>query len=80
MLLSLKATIKENRDDLSIEIKSLINREADMIQRKRPLESLAGLRVRLSNLFLRFIENPENNPQLKNYKASQKSSSFIEVK
>ncbi len=67
ILLVLKDTIKINKDDLSAEIRLLINREADMIKRKRPIESLNGLRTRIGNLFLRFIENKENNPELQNH-------------
>ena len=65
-LLKLKTTISGQKDDLTYEIKQLINREADMINRKRPVQSLEGLRMRLSNLFLRYIENPKNNCELLN--------------
>ena len=44
------------------EILELINREANLLNRSRPEKSLAGLRLRLANLFLQFIELPENNP------------------
>ncbi len=48
---------------LSREIEELIDREADMINRGRPENSLEGLRQRLCNLFLQFIETPEYNPE-----------------
>ncbi|CAK8993569.1 IQ and ubiquitin-like domain-containing protein [Durusdinium trenchii] len=41
----------------------LIDREADMLNRGRPEKSFVGLRKRLANLFLQFIETPEFNPE-----------------
>ncbi len=72
VLLKLKHVIKGNNTDLAEEIKQLINREADMINRKRPTTSLQGLRTRLTNLFLRYIENPKNNPELSRYQKQTK--------
>ena len=46
-----------------VEIVDLIDREADMLNRGRTETSLEGLRKRLSNLFLQFIETPEFNPE-----------------
>ena len=45
------------------EILELIRRQADLLHRGRPEKSLEGLRVRLANLFLQFIEIPESNPE-----------------
>ena len=67
-LLQLKDKIKLEKNELTDEMKFLINREADMINRKRPKESLNGLRTRLSNLFLTYIEDPDNNPEVLNFK------------
>merc|ERR1712196_721546 len=43
--------------------KELMDREADMLNRGRSDASLSGLRKRLANLFLQFIETPEFNPE-----------------
>jgi len=37
--------------------------QADLINRGRGEKSLVGLRRRLSNMFLQFIETPEFNPE-----------------
>ena len=37
--------------------------QADLINRGRSEKSLVGLRRRLSNMFLQFIETPEFNPE-----------------
>lgn len=63
ILLNTKWTVKEYKTELTREIEELIDREADMINRGRPQNSLVGLRQRLSNLFLTFIETPEYNPE-----------------
>lgn len=53
--------------DHVIEIRSLIDREAEMIARKRPIRTLGGLRLRLSRLFLDLIQNQEVNPEAGRY-------------
>jgi hypothetical protein len=63
VLLHTKWTVKEFDCNLSREIVDLIDREADMLNRGRGEASLEGLRKRLSNLFLQFIETPEFNPE-----------------
>jgi len=63
VLLHTKWTVKEFDCNLSREIVDLIDREADMLNRGRPEGSLDGLRKRLANLFLQFIETPEFNPE-----------------
>ncbi|CAM6049057.1 unnamed protein product [Sphagnum compactum] len=45
------------------EILLLIEREADLMFRGRPASSLNGLRQRILNLFLQFVETPEFNPE-----------------
>lgn len=63
VLLHVKWTVKEFECALTKEIIELIDREADMLNRGRKEKSLEGLRKRLANLFLQFIENPEFNPE-----------------
>ncbi|EAS01129.2 IQ and ubiquitin-like domain protein (macronuclear) [Tetrahymena thermophila SB210] len=63
ILLNTKWTVKEWDCNLTREIVELIDREADMLNRGRPEASLEGLRQRLCNLFLQFIETPEFNPE-----------------
>ena len=45
--------------NLTREIVDLIDREADLLNRGRSEASLDGLRKRIANLFLQFIETPE---------------------
>lgn len=63
VLLHVKWTVKEFDCLLTRDIVELIDREADLLNRGRKGASLDGLRKRLSNLFLQFIETPEFNPQ-----------------
>merc|ERR1712194_344877 len=63
VLLHVKWTVKEFDCNLSRDVVELIDREADMLNRGRGESSLSGLRKRLSNLFLQFIETPEFNPE-----------------
>ncbi|DAZ97002.1 TPA: hypothetical protein N0F65_011917 [Lagenidium giganteum] len=63
VLLHVKWTVQEFACPLTRELIELIDREADMLNRGRKEKSLEGLRKRLSNLFLQFIENPEFNPE-----------------
>jgi hypothetical protein len=41
----------------------LIDREADLLNRGRSPKSMESLRMRISNLFLQFLENPSFNPR-----------------
>lgn len=63
VLLHVKWTVKEFDCLLTREIVDLIDREADLLNRGRSEKSLEGLRRRVSNLFLQFIETPEFNPE-----------------
>lgn len=63
LLLHVKWTVKEFDCNLTREIVELVDREADMLNRGRSEKSLEGLRKRLANLFLQFIETPEFNPE-----------------
>lgn len=63
VLLHVKWTVKEFVCALTNEIVELVDREADMLNRGRKDKSFEGLRRRLSNLFLQFVETPEFNPE-----------------
>ncbi|KAL7678812.1 putative IQ and ubiquitin-like domain-containing protein [Plasmopara halstedii] len=63
MLLHIKWTVQEFDCPLTREIIELIDREADMLHRGRKEKSFEGLRKRLTNLFLQFLETPEFNPE-----------------
>ena len=63
VLLHIKWTVKEFDCNLTRDIVELIDREADMLNRGRSEASLTGLRKRLANLYLQFIETPEFNPE-----------------
>lgn len=63
VLLHIKWTVKEWDCSLTREIVDLIDREADLLNRGRNPKSLSGLRQRIANLFLQFIETPEFNPE-----------------
>ena len=63
VLLHVKWTVKEFDCNLTRDIVELIDREADLLNRGRSVDSLEGLRKRLGNLFLQFIETPEFNPE-----------------
>ncbi len=63
VLLNVKWTVKEFDCQLTRELAALIDREADMLHRGRGKKSLEGLRRRISNQFLQFIESPQFNPE-----------------
>lgn len=63
LLLHVKWTVKEFECALTHEVVELIDREADMLNRGRKEKSLQGLRKRLANLFLQFVNTPEFNPE-----------------
>merc|ERR1711988_1258327 len=63
VLLHVKWTVKEFDCNLTREIVDLIDREADTLNRGRPEKSFVGLRRRLANQFLQFIETPDFNPE-----------------
>ena len=63
VLLHVKWTVKEFDCNLTRDVVDLIDREADLLNRGRKEKTLEGLRKRLSNLFLQFIETPEFNPE-----------------
>ena len=56
--------MSEKQSEISAEVKLLINREADMMNRGRKNISLAGVRERILKLFLYYIQNEEMNPEI----------------
>lgn len=58
---------KERPCSLIQKILELIERESDMLHRGRPDSSLEGLRQRLNNLYLNFIETPTFNPEAQRF-------------
>ena len=54
---------------LAHEIVDLIDREVDLLNRRRGEKTLEGLRKRVANLFLQFIETPEFNPEAARFSA-----------
>uniref|UniRef100_A0A7S0WJW0 IQ motif and ubiquitin-like domain-containing protein n=1 Tax=Pyramimonas obovata TaxID=1411642 RepID=A0A7S0WJW0_9CHLO len=67
VLLHVKWTVKEFDCNLTREAVELIDREADLLNRGRNPTSMDGLRRRIANLFLQFIETPEFNPEATRY-------------
>jgi len=76
VLLHVKWTVKEFNCNLTRELCELIDREADLLNRGRHAKTLIGLRKRISNLFLAFIETPEFNPESKRYQISAEQAEF----
>ena len=67
VLLNVKWTVNEFDCSLTRDIVSLIDRESDLLTRGRSINTVKGLRVRLANLFLQFIETPEFNPESRRF-------------
>lgn len=63
VLRKVKWTVTEFDVPLSRDIAELCDREAEMLGRGRKESSLQGLRKRMANLLLEFVENPEFNPE-----------------
>ena len=62
-LLMLKQTVKQFDCQLTQDLITLIDREADLLNRGRKDSSLSGLRKRIETLFLQFCTTPEFNPE-----------------
>jgi hypothetical protein len=73
ILLQIKWTVQEFDNPLSRDIVDLVDRESDLLHRGRSVKSVEKLRMRLSNLFLMFIENPLYNPRAKDFIGVQES-------
>jgi hypothetical protein len=67
VLVHVKWTVKEFDCGLTREIVELADREADLLNRGRDPAAMTGLRRRIANLFLQFIETPEFNPESARY-------------
>lgn len=67
ILLNVKWTASEFDTPVTRQIKELVDREADLLSRGRPLRSMQNLRQRISNLFLQFIEDYKYNPRAKDF-------------
>ena len=67
VLLNVKWTVQEFDCPLSRDIVELCDREADLLNRGRSASSVDGLRKRILNLFLQFIETPDFNPESKRF-------------
>lgn len=67
LLRHLKWTVREFSTKLTKDIAELVDRESDLLLRRRDPATMAGLRKRLSGLFLQFIETPEFNPEASRY-------------
>jgi hypothetical protein len=63
VLLHVKWTAKEFDCNLTRDLVELIDREADLLNRGRSEKTLLGLRKRIENLFLSFLQTPEFNPE-----------------
>ncbi|GAQ87011.1 hypothetical protein KFL_003250140 [Klebsormidium nitens] len=61
-------TVREFDCALTRELLQLLAREEDLLQRGRPASTLEGLRRRIANLFLQFVETPEFNPEAERYR------------
>ena len=67
VLVHVKWTVKEFDCGLTREIVELADREADLLNRGRDPAVMTGLRRRIANLFLQFVETPEFNPESARY-------------
>eukprot|EP01039_Chlorochromonas_danica_P002184 gene2184-2384_t len=45
------------------ELVSLLDREADLLSRRRPLKTMQNLRLRSAHLFLQLVQSPDFNPR-----------------
>jgi len=68
VLLHVKWTVKEFDCNLTREIVSLVDREADLLNRGRDVQKLVNLRKRTANLFLEFVSTPEFNPESERFR------------
>jgi hypothetical protein len=62
-----KWTVGEFDAPLTKDIKELVDREADLLNRGRPTKSMEKLRSRLNNLFLEFLQSPLYNPRARDF-------------
>jgi hypothetical protein len=67
VLLRVKWTVREYDTQLTRDIAELVDREADLLNRGRPIKSIEKLRIRLGNMFLQFLENGDYNPRARDF-------------
>jgi len=67
VLLNVKWTVNEFNTNLTNDLKELVDREADLLNRGRPVKNMERLRTRISNMFLQFLENPQYNPRSQDF-------------
>lgn len=63
ILVKVKWEVETNDSLEAAELVSLLDREADLLSRRRPLKTMQNLRLRSSHLFLQLIQHPEFNPR-----------------
>ena len=63
VLTNVKWTCEEFPCALTRDIVELCDREADLLNRGRSVESMVNLRRRLTSLFRQFVDTPEFNPE-----------------
>ncbi|XP_042266721.1 IQ and ubiquitin-like domain-containing protein isoform X2 [Thunnus maccoyii] len=64
VLMTLKHTVMEHECQVTRDMVDLIDREVDLMTRGVKAASLAGLRKRISTLFLQYIKTPAFNPEV----------------
>ncbi|MCQ2819353.1 MAG: hypothetical protein MJ252_18985 [archaeon] len=69
----MKSNEGKNACTLIDKIIDLIDRESILLERGRPDSSLEGLRQRLNNLYLNYIETPEFNPEAQRFQIIPKN-------
>jgi hypothetical protein len=67
LFLFIQWTVSETEAPQSAEIRELVDREADLLSRNRPVKTMEKLRQRLSNLFLQYLQNSEVNPRAEDF-------------
>lgn len=67
VLRQVKSAVKEFKTNLTQELTQLIDREADLLDRGRSTRTLNGLRKRIKSLFLQSTQQPDFNPEIKQY-------------
>ncbi|XP_023332134.1 IQ and ubiquitin-like domain-containing protein [Eurytemora carolleeae] len=67
LLIELDSLVKDDDCKVVKELRLLIKREIDFINRSLPGSSMTGLRSRILNLYLQYIRNPEYNPQVRKF-------------
>jgi hypothetical protein len=61
VLAQAQKAVEQHQSPLTLDMLTLIDREADLLSRNRALTTMVHLRIRLANLFLQFVEDPRYN-------------------